>query len=70
VIASKDHVTAVRLADGESLWEHALPAPPVLWGMALDREGRVVITLQDGQVVSFGTTSVRSEERPVSHRGE
>jgi len=31
-----------------------LPCSPVPWGMAVDRDGRIVVSLEDGQVLCFG----------------
>ena len=39
--------------DGKPLWAQALPAPPQKWGLAIDRDGRVVLTLIDGRTVCF-----------------
>ena len=39
--------------DGKPLWAQALPAPPQKWGLAVDRDGRVVLTLIDGRTVCF-----------------
>jgi len=49
-------VEALDLASGERLWRNAmqLQGPPVPWGMAVDREGRVIVTLADGEVMCFG----------------
>ncbi len=47
-------VGAINLDDGEFLWGQALPASPVPWGLAVDSEGRVVVTLKDGQVMCYG----------------
>jgi hypothetical protein len=58
VIADASHAAARDLESGRLLWDQALPASPVPWGMAVDRAGRVVLTLVDGQVVCFG----RSEQ--------
>ena len=38
-------------ADGSKVWTAALPSQPVMNGLALDREGRVLVTLCDGSVV-------------------
>lgn len=54
VIADASRVTALELDGGEELWSHRLPASPVPWGMAIDRAGRVILTLVDGQVLRFG----------------
>ncbi len=47
---------AVNLADGKLLWRAPLPAPPVAWGLALDRTGRIIVTLIDGRVLAFQGT--------------
>jgi len=39
---------------GKPLWAQALPAPPRSWGLAIDRDGRVVLSLIDGRIVCFG----------------
>ena len=39
--------------DGKELWKHALPGSPVMFGIAIDREGRVLVSLQDGRVVCY-----------------
>jgi outer membrane protein assembly factor BamB len=46
-------VCALDLKTGTTLWRHDLPAPPVGWGLAIDRDGRVIVTLQDGRVICF-----------------
>jgi len=33
---------------------HRLLCPPVSWGLALDREGRIFVSLENGQVMCFG----------------
>jgi len=46
-------VVARDPANGKPLWAQALPAPPQKWGLAIDRDGRVVLTLIDGRTVCF-----------------
>jgi outer membrane protein assembly factor BamB len=41
-------------ARGEDLWTQALPAEPVRWGIAVDRDGRIIVTLRDGRVLCYG----------------
>jgi hypothetical protein len=55
VIARKKEVIALGLEDGEILWVQWLPAPPVRFGMAVDRDGRTVVALEDGRVQCFGS---------------
>jgi len=38
---------------GKPLWAQALPAPPQGWGLAIDRDGRIILTLIDGRTVCF-----------------
>src|SRR5436190_21507299 len=44
---------AISLKDGSLLWKQPLPANPVAWGLALDRTGRIIVTMMDGRVVAF-----------------
>ena len=46
-------LTALSLADGKPLWKQTLPANPTAWGVAVERAGRIVVTLVDGRVVCF-----------------
>src|SRR5262249_28040007 len=46
-------LSAIDLGDGKLLWKQPLPATPVAWGLALDRAGRIVVTLTDGRVLCF-----------------
>ena len=45
-------VLAIR--DGKTLWTQPLPSSLVPWGLAVDRDGRVIVTLEGGQVLCFG----------------
>lgn len=40
--------------DGAELWTHPLPAEPFRWGIALDGQGRIVITLRTGRTLCLG----------------
>ena len=54
VIATPNEVTALSIQDGRLLWRQTLPAAPVPWGLAINREGKVIVTLEGGRVVCFG----------------
>jgi hypothetical protein len=44
----------LNIKDGKVLWSQPLPVPAVTWGLAVDCEGRVIVTLENGQVLCFG----------------
>jgi outer membrane protein assembly factor BamB len=46
-------VAAFNLDDGQLLWSHKLPAEATSWGLCVDAQGRIVVTLLDGRVVCF-----------------
>ncbi len=54
VIAMPNEVIALSLEDGRLLWKQPLPAAPVPWGLAVNREGKVIVTLEGGRIVCFG----------------
>jgi len=54
VIATSNEVIALSLKDGRLLWKQGLPAAPVPWGLAVNREGKVIVTLEGGRVLCFG----------------
>ena len=48
-------VLALDPSDGKPIWSQPLPAAPAPWGLAISRNGDVIITLVDGRVVCFGS---------------
>jgi len=56
VVACKSKIVALNLQSGKVLWSHAVPAAPVPWGLAIDRNGRAVVSLEDGQVLCLGSS--------------
>jgi ABC-type uncharacterized transport system permease subunit len=54
LIATTNQLVALNPADGSRLSTQPLPAPPVNWGLAIDRHGQVLVTLENGQVLAFG----------------
>ncbi len=46
-------LTAVNIQDGSQLWLVELPAAVVKGGTALDHQGRIVVSLEDGRILCF-----------------
>jgi len=46
-------LAAIRIADGQDLWYHELPAPAVRRGTAIDHTGRIFVALADGRLEAF-----------------
>ncbi|KPL10708.1 hypothetical protein AMJ85_05340 [candidate division BRC1 bacterium SM23_51] len=40
--------------DGEVIWQEALPSRPLTAGLLVDRDGQVIVVLENGKVVCFG----------------
>ena len=40
--------------DAAELWVQTLPGEPVPWGLAVDRDGRILVSLRDGRVLCYG----------------
>jgi outer membrane protein assembly factor BamB len=47
-------LVAQNAQDGRGLWSQPLPTEPVRWAIAVDAQGRVLVTLRDGRVLCFG----------------
>ncbi len=54
IVAESKQVVALDIATGQLIWSRGLPATPVPWGMAVDRNGSVILTLTNGQVLGIG----------------
>ena len=54
IVATAKEVTAWAIADGAVLWTFPLPSPPVPWGLAPNRDGRIIVTLRDGTLLGLG----------------
>jgi outer membrane protein assembly factor BamB len=50
-------ITALSLEDGHVLWSEQTPSTPVPWGLAIDADGRAIVTLENGQVLCYGAKS-------------
>jgi hypothetical protein len=46
-------LTAKDPSGGKEMWTLKLPGEPVRWGLAVDRTGRIIVSLQDGRVVCY-----------------
>ena len=55
VVADEKEVRALSLVTGQPIWTQPLPTSPVPWGMAVNAQGAVILTLRDGRVVCFGS---------------
>jgi outer membrane protein assembly factor BamB len=55
VVACKSEIVALDLQGGKVLWSHGVPVPPVTWGLAIDREGRAIVSLEDGHILCLGS---------------
>jgi len=54
VVAERSKVVALNMEDGRLLWSHRIPSSPVEWGLAVDRDGCVIVVLEDGRILCFG----------------
>ena len=52
--APKPVLLALDIETGKTLWSKQLPVPAENWGLAIDRDGRLIVTLTDGRVVCYG----------------
>ncbi len=60
VVARGSELCAFDLQNGRPLWAHMMPGVTVPWGLALDAAGRAVVTLEGGQVLSYGAGDQRA----------
>jgi outer membrane protein assembly factor BamB len=47
-------LVALKRESKLELWSQPLPAEPVRWGLAVDAQGRITVSLRNGQIVCFG----------------
>ncbi|MEA1950416.1 MAG: PQQ-binding-like beta-propeller repeat protein [Planctomycetota bacterium] len=55
-------VMALDVESGKTLWNHPLDQPPVSWGIALGREGRVNVALVDGKLICLADAAASTGE--------
>jgi hypothetical protein len=46
-------LAAIKIKDGTVLWQQSLPANAVKGGTAIDRQGRIFVALENGQLTCF-----------------
>ncbi len=54
VVANRTEIVALDIKDGKVLWSQPVSSPPVPWGLAVERNGNVIVSLENGQVLCFG----------------
>ncbi|MCZ7636827.1 MAG: hypothetical protein M5U12_12760 [Verrucomicrobia bacterium] len=54
LVATTNQLRALALSDGTTAWSFALPASPVPWGLAVNREGAILVALEDGRLLAIG----------------
>jgi outer membrane protein assembly factor BamB len=47
--------SAFDLANGDVIWQQKLPSAAIPGGLSVDREGRVVVVLEEGRVICLGS---------------
>ena len=57
VVAEKSQIVILDNQNGKILWSCPLEYSPVPWGLAVSRDGRIIVTLEDGSVQCFGGES-------------
>ena len=50
-------LSRLNIKDGRELWSNRLFSSPVPWGLAVSRDGKIIVTLEDGSVCCFGGES-------------
>jgi len=58
IVAQKSKVVALSMEDGRPLWSYPVPSRPADWGLAVSRDGRVILVLEDGRILCLGRRQV------------
>ena len=61
VVARPTEIAAYDLTTGTRLWTHPLTAAPVPWGLCLDRDGHVIVSLTNGHVLCLAAAEMAAE---------
>ena len=54
LLTTETELIALDPAGGQVRWKRSLPDRPVPWGLAVDPDGRAIVTLADCRVLCFG----------------
>jgi len=57
ILSANRQVNIVEVLDiknGKRLWSERLTTPPLPWGLIVDRDGHIIVTLKDGQIMCYG----------------
>ena len=54
IVAEKSQLVVLNIQNGKILWSSPLLYSPVPWGIAVSRDGRIIVSLEDGSVQCFG----------------
>jgi outer membrane protein assembly factor BamB len=57
IVAGKDELAVLDLRNGKTILSFPLDYPPIPWGLAVSRDGKIIVVLQDGSVHCFGGDS-------------
>ena len=52
--ADSSFLAAVKIEDGKQIWREALPGPVVKGGTAVNHEGQIMVSLENGKILCFG----------------
>ena len=58
VAAQTSELVAFDLQEGHQLWTQPLPIPPVPWGLCVNRDGRIIVTLENGKMLCFSASEM------------
>jgi len=53
----RNYIEAIDISNGNRLWSEPLLSAPLPWGLIVDRDGRIIVTLEDGQIMCFGQSN-------------
>ncbi|MBN1348736.1 PQQ-binding-like beta-propeller repeat protein [candidate division KSB1 bacterium] len=54
VVAEKSQLAVLDISNGKTLWSSPLEYAPVPWGLAISRDGSILLALEDGSIQCFG----------------